>query len=149
MRSNDLMLGFGYDVFFFTLLQDMLATELDTTIGWYQHAVGSLHLYDKDRSRAQQIVAESSSDYALEMDRMTALGAIPSVLAYERQLREGSIASIPMHFETPRCWTQMLEVLLLLKLRRSRDKAGAAVVTDRLARSPYAALLPRDSGPNR
>lgn len=49
MRSNDLFLGFTYDAFSFTMLQEMMANELGLELGTYYHNVGSMHLYD-DRS---------------------------------------------------------------------------------------------------
>lgn len=48
MRSNDLWMGFPYDVFQFTCLQVLLAMELGTELGTYTHVAGSLHLYERD-----------------------------------------------------------------------------------------------------
>ena len=52
MRSNDLWLGFPYDVFQFTCLQVRMAMELDLEIGSYTHIAGSLHLYERDFEKA-------------------------------------------------------------------------------------------------
>ena len=46
MRSNDAYIGLPHDVFAFTMIQELLARELDVGVGRYKHAVGSLHLYD-------------------------------------------------------------------------------------------------------
>lgn len=43
MRSNELNFGFRTDVFFFTLLQEIMATELGCQLGEYYHNVGSFH----------------------------------------------------------------------------------------------------------
>lgn len=48
MRSNDIVLGFTYDVFSFTMLQEMMAYELKVEIGSYFHKVGSMHIYERD-----------------------------------------------------------------------------------------------------
>lgn len=48
MRSNDLWLGFPYDVFAFTCFQIKMAMELNCGLGTYTHIAGSLHLYEKD-----------------------------------------------------------------------------------------------------
>lgn len=48
MRSNDIWLGFPYDIFNFTAMQILLAMKLDLEIGTYTHIAGSLHLYEKD-----------------------------------------------------------------------------------------------------
>lgn len=48
MRSNDIWLGFPYDVFQFTCMQILMSMELGVGIGTYTHIVGSLHLYKRD-----------------------------------------------------------------------------------------------------
>lgn len=48
MRSNDLWMGFTYDVFNFTALQVKMAMELGVELGTYTHVAGSLHLYKRD-----------------------------------------------------------------------------------------------------
>ena len=52
MRSNDAYIGLPHDVFCFTMLQEIVARSLNREIGSYRHFVGSMHLYDPDRSRA-------------------------------------------------------------------------------------------------
>lgn len=46
MRSNDIWLGWPYDVFCFTSLQVLLAMELGVTVGTYTHIANNLHLYE-------------------------------------------------------------------------------------------------------
>jgi thymidylate synthase len=48
MRSNDIWMGFPYDVFSFTALQIKMAMELGVGIGTYTHIAGSLHLYERN-----------------------------------------------------------------------------------------------------
>lgn len=57
MRSNDLWLGFPYDVFQFTCMQILMAMKLGVKLGKYTHVVDSLHLYMRDYEKA--IEAES------------------------------------------------------------------------------------------
>ncbi len=47
MRSNDIIWGTPYDIFQFTMLQEVLANELSIDIGKYYHNVTSLHVYEK------------------------------------------------------------------------------------------------------
>jgi thymidylate synthase len=47
MRSNDINWGWGNDVPFFTLIQEMFATKLHVPMGEYHHHSGSLHIYEK------------------------------------------------------------------------------------------------------
>lgn len=53
MRSNDLWMGFPYDVFQFTCLQTLMAMELDVELGTYTHIAGSLHLYERDYAKGE------------------------------------------------------------------------------------------------
>lgn len=48
MRSNDIWMGFPYDVFQFTNMQILMSMELGCDIGTYTHITGSLHLYKRD-----------------------------------------------------------------------------------------------------
>lgn len=64
MRSNDIIWGMPYDVFSFTMLQEVMARQLDVEPGTYTHVVGSLHLYDRHRAMAERIVSEAPSPVA-------------------------------------------------------------------------------------
>lgn len=46
MRSNDLIWGFQYDMFAFSLLQEIIANSLGIDIGSYFHTATSFHVYD-------------------------------------------------------------------------------------------------------
>ena len=48
MRSNDIWMGFPYDVFQFTCMQILMSMELEVEIGTYTHIAGSLHLYERN-----------------------------------------------------------------------------------------------------
>lgn len=52
MRSNDLWLGTPYDFIQFGILQASVAQMLRARVGRYVHRVGSLHLYERDESKA-------------------------------------------------------------------------------------------------
>lgn len=58
MRSNDLWLGFPYDVFQFTCLQVRMAMELGLDIGTYTHVAGSLHLYVRDYEKSVKAIKD-------------------------------------------------------------------------------------------
>ncbi len=51
MRSNDIWLGVPNDIFCFTMLQELMASELGLKIGFYQHNDGSLHMYESTISK--------------------------------------------------------------------------------------------------
>ena len=48
MRSNDLWMGFPYDVFQFTCMQILMSMELGIELGEYVHIADSLHMYKRD-----------------------------------------------------------------------------------------------------
>ncbi|HEY6794267.1 MAG TPA: thymidylate synthase [Kineosporiaceae bacterium] len=54
MRSQDLWLGFPYDVFTFTVLQELVAGWLGVAVGDYHHHVDSLHLYERHWDGARE-----------------------------------------------------------------------------------------------
>jgi thymidylate synthase len=57
MRSQDLWLGFCYDIFTATILQELLAGWLGAQPGRYVLTVDSLHLYASDVPKAQLLPA--------------------------------------------------------------------------------------------
>lgn len=46
MRSNDIIWGLPYDIFMFTVMQEIIANECEMELGWYIHRPASLHLYE-------------------------------------------------------------------------------------------------------
>lgn len=56
MRSQDLWLGFPYDLFTATMLQELLAGWLGVELGAYHHHVDSLHLYVQHIDAARTVV---------------------------------------------------------------------------------------------
>lgn len=58
MRSQDLWLGFCYDIFTATVLQELLAGWLGAGLGSYRLSIDSLHLYAGDISHAREVPLE-------------------------------------------------------------------------------------------
>lgn len=56
MRSNDIWLGFPYDVAFFTELQKYIARRLQVNYGTYTHIAISLHVYERNLEDIKRIV---------------------------------------------------------------------------------------------
>ena len=69
MRSNDAMLGHVIDVFSFTMIQELIANELNCELGEYNHIAGSFHLYEKDIEKAKRIIDNVNFD-TYEMPKM-------------------------------------------------------------------------------
>lgn len=75
MRSNDLWLGFPYDVFAFTEFQKFVAYGNGLDVGDYHHMVGSMHLYTRNRTAALQAVsAKTIKRYTLPSSQYNVKG---------------------------------------------------------------------------
>lgn len=61
MRSNDVWLGLAIDVFVFTQLQHTLAKVLNLRAGKYVHHAGSLHAYERDWEKIDQLAVQPAS----------------------------------------------------------------------------------------
>ncbi len=60
MRSNDAWLGFPYDVFCNTQLLKLIADELGVEAGTYTHNAGSMHYYERNFERIDEILRSDS-----------------------------------------------------------------------------------------
>lgn len=89
MRSNDAYLGLPHDVFCFTMLQELVAAELKLELGEYIHMVGSMHLYDKDRDKAERYRKEGYQRVAEmpAMPRSDPFQKVAKLLAFEQKAR--------------------------------------------------------------
>ena len=56
MRSNDLWFGFCNDQYCFSLLQKMVADELDREVGGYYHHAHNMHIYDNKLGMNPKII---------------------------------------------------------------------------------------------
>jgi thymidylate synthase len=110
MRSNDAIWGLPYDVFFFTMLQELLACELDLDVGTYSHFAASLHLYERHFELAQRIVQDRRIT-SFEMPQMTNHNQLEQFLRLEGKQREGRMADSSRKEELSGYWQELLGVL--------------------------------------
>lgn len=68
MRSNDLIWGFPYDCFSFTMLQELMAKEIGVEIGTYHHFINSAHIYKRHFDVSKSIINDSSDSYGLNLN---------------------------------------------------------------------------------
>jgi thymidylate synthase len=125
MRSNDAFIGLPHDVFAFTMLQEVIARTLGVELGEYHHAVGSLHLYNRNRREARRYLKEGWQP-TKAMPRMPPVdpwSAIRSVLTAERTIRCGRRMSIgALH----PYWLDLVRLLQIY--RHSKDRRSAAIM---------------------
>lgn len=62
VRSQDMILGFPYDVYHWTTLQQVVAKILNVELGAYYHIMDSAHIYEKDFKLAWTIADEDSNE---------------------------------------------------------------------------------------
>lgn len=55
MRSQDVWVGLPYDLFFATVLHELMAGWVGADLGTYHHHVDSLHLYERDLPAASKL----------------------------------------------------------------------------------------------
>lgn len=92
MRSNDAWLGTPNDVFCFTVLQELMARQLNVDLGHYVHQAGSLHLYERDLDKAEEVVREAGWNNP-EQEWKVGPGFIHGLLSAEKAARAMDAAS--------------------------------------------------------
>jgi thymidylate synthase len=125
MRSNDAFRGLPHDVFAFTMLQEIIARSLHLKLGSYKHAVGSLHLYDRDQDSARRYLKEGwqSTTPMPAMPDVDPWISIQKVLSAERVIRRGRPTSKPLRL--PPYWA---DIVRLLRIFRHIKKGGSAEI---------------------
>lgn len=125
MRSCDAIWGLCYDLYFCTMLQEMMATQLNVNLGWYRHMCGSLHVYEQFYSMASRIVAEGLASNAEAMAPLTDLSALPQFLRLESALRKNLPGGLKLFEHLPDYWRTLAAPLLHCYARRWSNPAQA------------------------
>lgn len=61
VRSNDMVLGFPFDVAGFCLLQYILAQKLGVKVGTYSHTISNAHIYENHYDGAHEIICRKNN----------------------------------------------------------------------------------------
>lgn len=129
MRSNDIVWGLTYDLFSFTLFQEMMCLELNhdgmpgLQLGEYIHTAGSLHLYEQHFKMAEEIVDEASSTKFRRAEKMEPLSlkGLALLAEQEEDLRTGKVKSLDTaQFHGGARW--MAEQLNLHRKKRDSER---------------------------
>lgn len=99
MRSNDAVWGLTYDLFSFTLFQELMMLELretypDLQLGAYYHTAGSMHIYERHFQMAEEVATEYLSPEfrpAAPMEPLV-LAEMGRLVEYEEALRTRRVA---------------------------------------------------------
>ena len=144
MRSNDAYTGLPHDVFFFTMLQEIIARELQIEVGYYKHMVGSLHLYDSDRHSAEQFLNEGWQPTDIEMPPMPVGDPWPSIqnlLTAESELRAGQSFTWAAYDTLSPYWSDLIRLLEFFRAYKDRNTAYARETRDRIDSPVYRTFL--------
>lgn len=143
MRSNDAFLGLPYDVFLFTMVQELLACEVGVDLGSYYHCVGSIHLYERNVQAAESMLRDPSI-HELEMPPLSHREELGAFLKTERAFRLGRKSAEKLFRGLPTYWRELAEVLnwySLVKRGSAKSTALKVISSD----SPYRELIGEQS----
>jgi thymidylate synthase len=138
MRSNDAYIGLTHDVFCFTMLQEIMASELSVRLGTYRHFVGSLHLYKKDEKRAREFLNEGWQTLK-PMPPMPARPwqTIPEVLEAEATIRGGHVLDEERLKRLDPYWADIVRLLLVYRYWKDKDREAVERIGNSLAFDTY------------
>lgn len=123
MRSNDLVWGFCYDVFFATMTQERLAIELGVELGPYIHNATSLHIYSRFFSLIEKITSEKKPLFQnLEMPTMSHIDSIQTFLDLESSLRNDEPEAISIFNTLPNYWKHLAKPLILKSIKNHNNR---------------------------
>jgi thymidylate synthase len=128
MRSNDVYKGMTHDFFCFTMLQEIVARSLGLDVGIYKHAVGSLHLYLKDRDFVRQFLEEGwqpTIDVAMPaMPKGDPWPAINSLLNVESAIRKTGTFDEHVLSDTDPYWADLMRLLQVFGCKKHNQKGA-------------------------
>lgn len=122
MRSNDAIWGLPYDVFLFTMLQELLAAQLGLELGSYTHLAGSMHLYERHFELARRIV-ERPTEEMRSMPPMDRADQLSTFLACEAWFRT-PFGQPPRTNDLSGYWRGLVDVLENFAIARASGVRG-------------------------
>jgi len=122
MRSNDAIKGLPHDIFAFTMLQEIMARDLDVSLGRYYHCVGSLHLYEDDAEDARNYLEQGHQEASPmpSMPHGSQWTEIKQVLQAEQRIRLDDY-SAPVEMPKSPYWLDIVTLLKIFKARKNHD----------------------------
>jgi thymidylate synthase len=146
MRSNDAFMGLPHDIFVFTMLLELIASELDCEIGTYHHYVVSLHLYEDSIEKAKDFINEG---YMLEksimdpMPKRSYSNDLETILNYEKIIRSDEKVDCSKINISP-YWKDILNLLIFFNQTKKNDIANlrsALQTKQKISNKKYRSLI--------
>lgn len=144
MRSNDAFLGLPYDIFCFTMLQELVAKSIRAKLGTYNHFVGSLHLYDEHTEKAESYLTEGwqSTVPMPPMPDGDPWPAIEAILQVEQALRN---SSEPPDLDLDPYWQDLIRLLGIIAAAKSNSLSAVRAISKKMHFDVYATYVERRS----
>lgn len=146
MRSNDAWLGLPHDVFTFTMIQELVARSLGVELGEYRHAIGSLHLYERDNKKAIRYLDEGWQPRRPmpPMPQGDPWSAVQTLLNFEETVRSGATSGIDPHSFMESYWADLATLLSIYKATGNQNEIKR--LKRRLTNDVYAIYINKRSG---
>lgn len=118
MRANDAFRGMVSDVFSFTIIQELMATELNLAVGNYYHRVGTMHIYEPDNQWVTHVLKEKRYNQFVfpSMPKENNWLMIQKLMTYEKQLRQNQLTMSWQSIEQTGLSVYWQQVLALLSI---------------------------------
>lgn len=140
MRSNDAYLGLPHDIYCFTMIQEIVARSLGVEVGRYRHAVGSIHVYDRNRLAAEQFLAEGwqSTDRVMApMPIGDPWPALRRLVRAEKAIRtKHADLAEPLDGVDP-FWADLTRLLQIFRGMKDRNAAAITMFRDQMSTRMY------------
>jgi thymidylate synthase len=138
LRSNDAYKGLPHDIFCFTLIQEIMACELNVDLGSYRHMVGSLHYYLADLPKIRQFLAEGWQDKAdmPQIPKNSVTESLTRLLELEEHIRMEHNVELDLHGLEP-YWLDLVTLLQAYRLVKSQDPGKLDKYKDLSSRLVY------------
>ncbi len=133
MRSNDMFIGFPYDVFVFTMFQELMALETGYNLGWYHHIMTSSHIYDKHWDWASKIISKKSNNDGITMPIMPKNSKFMcDLITYEEQIRIGNLNISNFNCKISDYHESLILCLLYYRALKDKDSSEQKLVIDKI-----------------
>ncbi|MFD9791360.1 thymidylate synthase [Streptomyces sp. NPDC059070] len=113
MRSQDLWLGFCYDLFTVTILHELMAHWVGAELGHYHHHIDSLHLYEHNLPAARRLPGAPAPSRVMEP------------LAINWEDFDPTLVGITAGGEGAGAWAEFARVMRSYRVWKGGDRADA------------------------
>jgi thymidylate synthase len=155
MRSNNAFALLPFNLFEFSMLAEVVAVETKRKLGPLSHIAMSMHLYENDFPRADDLIARVTTARTARMAAMPkgSLKTINKLAQLEAELRhsghllnDGSIDKWTLKANDLGPYWSQFYLILLFHFANKISRVAARAVRDRI-HAPYQSLMPEPTGP--